>query len=140
VFPIQLPPLRQRKEDIPNLVGHFLAKMGKGEDQIESNAVERLMQYRWQGNVRELENVIERSLIMSSTGRIKEDDLPPHIRLTPVSTGSLLEIPDEGLSLEDVEKKLIANALEKAGGNKSKAAKLLGITRRKLYSMMERLS
>lgn len=140
VFPITLPALRDRKEDIPDLVAHFLKKFGKDAEAIESRALDILMTYRWPGNVRELENIIERSLIMSTTGVIREEDLPPHLRSLPRSGGSTsIEIPDEGLSLEEVEVNLIKNALNKAAGNKSKAAKLLGITRRKLYSMMERL-
>lgn len=140
VFPINLPPLRDRKEDIPNLVSHFLKKLDKEEDAIDSAVLNHLMKYRWPGNVRELENIVERALIMSGTGKITEEDLPPHIKNIPSSSGGgSLEIPAEGLSLEQVEKDLIKNALNKAAGNKSKAAKLLGITRRKLYSMMERL-
>ena len=139
VFPISLPPLRDRKEDIPDLVAHFLKKFGRDEKAIENRALAYLMKYRWPGNVRELENIIERSLIMSTTGGIREDDLPLHIKNIPSLSGSTsIEIPNEGLSLETVEVNLIKNALNKAGGNKSKAAKLLGITRRKLYSMMER--
>jgi two-component system NtrC family response regulator len=141
VFPIYLPPLRERVEDIPSLIGHFLKKLGKPEDAIDQNALELLLQYRWPGNVRELENVIERALIMSSAGAICAEDLPPHVKALQV-TGSLtaLNIPEDGISLERVEVDLIKKALQQAGGNKSKAAKLLGITRRKLYSMMERLS
>lgn len=141
VFPIYLPPLRDRKEDIPDLVIHFLKKFGREENAIESAALELLMNHRWPGNVRELQNVLERSLIMSATGIIKVEDLPPHIRNAPIFKESTnFEIPNEGLTLEEVEKRLIKNAIKKAGGNKSRAAKLLGITRRKLYSMMERFS
>lgn len=140
VFPIQLPPLRDRKEDIPSLVGHFLEKLGRSEDDIESAALDRLTKYRWPGNVRELENIVERSLIMSGAGVIRQDDLPPHInKLRSVGSPMSIEIPDEGISMEQVEIDLIKNALAKAAGNKSKAAQYLGITRRKLYSMMERL-
>jgi two-component system NtrC family response regulator len=140
VFPISLPPLREHKEDIPDLVAHFLKKFGRDEGAIDGKALNILMKYLWPGNVRELENLVERALIMSSTGEIREQDLPPHIRNLPSpSGGAWLDIPSDGLSLEEVEKNLIKNALTKAGGNKSKAAKLLGITRRKLYSMMERL-
>lgn len=140
VFPITLPPLRDRKEDIPNLVGHFLQKLGREEGDIDSLSLNQLLKYRWPGNVRELENVIERALIMSGTGKVTLDDLAPHVRNLPTSPGgAALEIPDEGLSLQQVEIDLIKNALTKANGNKSQAAKLLGITRRKLYSMMERL-
>ncbi len=140
VFPINLPPLRARAEDIPSLVSHFLHKLGKAEDAIEGDALNYLLKYAWPGNVRELENIIERATIMANTDKVVVDDLPVHVknRLTP-ARGTSLEIPDGCLSLEQVEKQLIENALEKAGGNKSRAAKLLGITRRKLYSMMERL-
>ncbi len=140
VFPITLPPLRDRQEDIPDLISHFLQKLGRAEDAISSAALNHFMTYHWPGNVRELENIVERSLIMSSGDRIEEGDLPPHVKKLTAGRGATsLAIPDEGLSLEQVEKDLIKNALDKAGGNKSKAAKLLGITRRKLYSMMERL-
>ncbi len=136
VFPISLPPLRRRSEDIPALVNHFLEKNKPGAG-IEKDALEKLRMYHWPGNVRELENVIERSLIMAGDRPITIEDLPPYLR-DEKTPPTLFEIPDEGINLEDVEKKLIQRAIEKAGGNKSRAAKLLGITRRKLYSMMER--
>lgn len=141
VFPLYLPPLRERKDDIPDLITHFLKKNNIAEDKIDAAAVRQLMHYRWQGNVRELENVVERSLIMAGGDQITADILPPHIRANSTPGGSLaIEIPDSGLSIEDVERGLIQKALVKANGNKSKASKLLGITRRRLYSMMERLS
>jgi len=141
VFPIHLPPLRDRQEDIPNLVAHFLRKLGRGEDAIDGKSLDYLMKYRWPGNVRELENIVERATIMSGSEAISEEDLPVHVRNMPAAGGGgRLQIPVDGLSLEQVEKDLIDNALRMAGGNKSRAAKLLGITRRKLYSMMERLS
>jgi DNA-binding NtrC family response regulator len=100
--------------------------------------LEKLRLYPWPGNVRELENVVERSLIMAGDHPIQVADLPPHIQgIQKLPTA--FDLPDEGIVLEDVEKKLIHRAIEKAGGNKSQAAKLLGITRRKLYSMLERL-
>ena len=141
VFPINLPPLRDRHEDIPNLVAHFLCKLGKADDAIDGKSLDYLMKYRWPGNVRELENILERATIMSSNDSISEEDLPVHVKNIPtgIGTGSL-QIPREGLSLEQVERELIENALKMAGGNKSRAAKMLGITRRKLYSMLERLS
>jgi transcriptional regulator with GAF, ATPase, and Fis domain len=140
VFPIFLPPLRDRREDIPDLVSHFLKKNKAPEDKIDAGAMKQLMNYHWQGNVRELENVIERSLIMAGDDLITADILPPHIRgKTDQQNALSLDIPDDGLSIEDVERGLIQKALVKAGGNKSKASKLLGITRRRLYSMMERL-
>jgi len=140
VFPIFIPPLRERKEDIPDLVAHFLKKNKAPAEKIDGAAIKLLMKYHWQGNVRELENVIERSLILAGNDVITPEVLPPHIRGEVETERSVsLEIPDDGLSIEDVERNLIHNALKKANGNKSNAAKLLGITRRRLYSMMERL-
>jgi len=138
VFPISLPPLRKRREDIPALVEHFIRKFAGKNHTIEPLAMEQLMLYSWPGNVRELENVIERSLIMAGARPISVEDLPPqfHVR-TKLPTQ--FDIPESGINLEEMEKKLVHRAIEKAGGNKSKAAKLLGITRRKLYSMLERL-
>jgi transcriptional regulator with PAS, ATPase and Fis domain len=138
VFPIHLPPLRKHREDIPELVEHFIRKFTGNDYSIDALAMEQLMLYSWPGNVRELENVIERSLIMAGPRPIMVEDLPPqfHVR-TKLPTQ--FDIPESGINLEDMEKKLIHRAIEKAGGNKSKAAKLLGITRRKLYSMLERL-
>jgi len=138
VFPISLPPLRRRLEDLADLVCHFLTKAGKDAHAITPEAMEKLRQYLWPGNVRELENVIERALIMAGDQPITMVDLPPHIQgLTKLPTQ--FDIPEDGINLEEMEKKLIHRAIEKAGGNKSRAAKLLGITRRKLYSMLERL-
>jgi DNA-binding NtrC family response regulator len=140
VIPIYLPPLRERKEDIPLLAEHFLRiyseKNGKSIKRISPEAMEALMNYSWPGNVRELENVIERMVVLGTGDEITASQLPERIRnpnIANISTNlGMLEIPDEGISLEDVEKMLIAKALAKANGNKSKAAKLLGITRRTL--------
>jgi len=140
VFPIFLPSLRERKEDIPDLIAHFMKKNEMPENKIEPKAVSALMNYSWPGNIRELENIIERMIIMAGDDKITVDLLPPQILGAASADSSVsLEIPEEGLSIDKVELDLINNALKKAGGNKSNAAKLLGITRRKLYSMMERL-
>jgi len=137
VFPILLPPLRERRDDIPDLVAHFLEKHGNSKVQIEPEALAVLMKYQYPGNVRELENIIERALIMSGGGVLRTDDFPIHITSgVDVIPGG--EIPAQELHLEIVEKNLIIKALYKSHGNKTEAAKLLGVTRRKLYSMMER--
>ncbi|MBC7187881.1 MAG: sigma-54-dependent Fis family transcriptional regulator [Calditrichaeota bacterium] len=138
VFPIVLPPLRERREDIPELVNHFLRKYGGPKAAIEPDALAALMHYTWPGNVRELENVVERTVIMTGGGVITRADLPAHI-VYSAAPSSPVEIPAAGLSLEEVERSLIVKALDKAGGNKTEAARLLGVTRRRLYSMMERL-
>jgi two-component system NtrC family response regulator len=141
VFPIYLPPLRDRKEDIPDLVIHFLKKHNQPEDKIDSQTLRALMNYHWPGNIRELENIIERMIILSGDDPVTVEFLPLQFQGVTQSTGSLsIDIPEEGLSIDDIEKELINKALKKAGGNKSHAAKLLGITRRKLYSMAERLN
>jgi len=141
VFPIFLPPLRERKDDIPDLVAHFLNKNKLAENKIEPKAVTALMNYNWPGNIRELENIIERMIIMAGDEKITAELLPPQILGVPSSDISAsFDIPAKGISIDQVERDLIHNAIRKAGGNKSKAAQLLGITRRKLYSMMERLN
>jgi two-component system NtrC family response regulator len=141
VFPITLPPLRDRKEDIPDLVLHFLKKNHQSGDKIDPHTMRALMNYHWPGNIRELENIIERMIILSGDDQITVEFLPLQFQGIAPGAGSLsLEIPEGGLSIDNVEKELIYKALKKAGGNKSNAAKLLGITRRKLYSMMERLN
>jgi DNA-binding NtrC family response regulator len=138
VFPIFLPPLRDRKEDIPDLVTHFLQKLQAPSDAIDTKAMQLLMDYPWPGNVRELQNVIERAFIMASGNVISAADLPPHIRGEadmPIS----LDEEEQSFTIEEMEKHMIRRALAKAEGNKSLAAKMLGITRRRLYSMMARL-
>jgi DNA-binding NtrC family response regulator len=141
VFPIPLPPLRERREDIPELVMHFLKKNNQNNDKIDSPIMRALMRYHWPGNIRELENIIERMIILSGDEIITSDLLLPQFKGVMTTSESLaIDIPDEGISIDEVEKQLINKALKKAGGNKSKAAQLLGITRRKLYSMVERLN
>ncbi len=133
VFPIVIPPLRERKEDIPELVNHFLKETEVVG--IDREALRRLMEYDWPGNVRELQNVIERASILADSV-IRVEDLPPlHIQAVPEYD---FRIPDEGFQLDEFEKYLILQALERSGGNKTHAAQLLGITRRRLYSLMER--
>ncbi len=139
VFPIMLPPLRSRKEDIPDLVQHFLQKYKPGAE-ITAEAMTVLQRYDWPGNVRELENVIERALIMAGDQPIRPEDLPAQLSSQPSVATDAFDIPDEGIDLEEVEKRLLFRAIEKAGGNKTRAAQLLGITRRKLYSMLERFN
>ncbi len=134
VFPISVPSLRERKEDIPELVHFFLQQTGARG--ISRQALSCLMEYHWPGNVRELRNVIERAAILCD-GVIEEKDLPAGVRRA-AGTYRPLELPDEGIVLDDLERELILQALEKCGGNKTRAAELLGITRRRLYSLMER--
>ena len=134
IFPLTLPPLRERKEDIPELIEHYLGRLG--EKGITSQAKMKLMEYDWPGNIRELVNILERAAIVA-------DSMIDIEHLSGLDSnldkdGEDFEIPDEGIDLDDVEKTLITKALIKASGNKTKAAELLGLTRRRLYSMMER--
>jgi two-component system response regulator AtoC len=133
VFPINLPPLRERKEDIPELVNHFI----KSHDivAIDREALKELMEHDWPGNIRELQNVLERASIMAES-IIKKDDLPK-LKADKVSDTLDWDLPEAGFQLDEFEKFLIERALFKANGNKSRAAEILGITRRRLYSMMK---
>jgi two-component system response regulator AtoC len=145
VFILQLPPLRERVEDVPFLAEHFLRRHSRGNDsqelRIEPDAMRSLMAHRWPGNVRELENVIERACILCEGGRITSSCLPPSVRL-PDESGPGESANDENLSIkkaEDaIERKLIRKALAKTGGNRTQAAKILEISHRSLlYKLKE---
>ncbi|KXK27881.1 MAG: sigma 54 response regulator [Candidatus Brocadia sinica] len=143
VFPIALTPLRERREDIIPLSKHFLkrfsTKMGKAPISL-SKEVERLfMMHKWEGNIRELQNVIERAVILCKGNAITSEHLPISIvkgmpfiekdRLDTSEKSVSFDIPPHGLSLDALEKQLVTQALEKSKNNKTKAAKLLGLTR-----------
>ncbi|MBI4832868.1 MAG: sigma-54-dependent Fis family transcriptional regulator [Candidatus Lindowbacteria bacterium] len=136
VIPIYLPPLREHPEDIPNLVHFFIDRFNtefkKSVTGISPEALELLKRYPWPGNVRELRNVIERVLILETGDLIEVGGLPPEI--TQFVEGSQMiklvdEFPTTGLSLEEVERELIRKAMNMAGGNQTRAAELLGISR-----------
>ncbi len=153
VVPITLPPLRNRKEDIPFLVNHFIEKL---RDRTASpvlaaspGALRRLASHDWPGNVRELENVVERALVLAETPELDAEDIPPLGRgglaaaPPPGSpTPSMLELPDTGLDLnqaiEGMEERLIRQALSHAGGVKAEAARLLGLKASALYYKLEK--
>jgi DNA-binding NtrC family response regulator len=128
VVPLNIPPLRERTEDIPYLADYFARKFG---GQLSEGAIERLMNYYWPGNVRELENVIERSVLLAPNSRIEPDDIRIEMtRLRPPSDGD--HFLPEGMTLDQYEQYLIREALKRANGNKSQAARLLGLTRNAL--------
>ncbi len=135
VVPLEIPPLRERKEDIPYLAGHFVEKlapeMGNQVTGITNAAIDKLMQYSWPGNVRELENVIERSMVMASGEKLDAGDIRLDMNLRPRQSNGDLTLP-EGMSLDSYEQELIRDALKRANGNKSQAARLLGLTRNAL--------
>ena len=142
VIPITLPALRERRTDIPLLVDHFIAKYaGSRRRGVVEEALKRLVAYDWPGNVRELESVIERALLLGESELIGPGDLPATVRAgasAPRGTPDL-EIPDSGIDLEALERSLIIKALEKAGGNVSRAARLLGLSRRTLQYRIEKI-
>ncbi|HET7747269.1 MAG TPA: sigma-54 dependent transcriptional regulator [Vicinamibacteria bacterium] len=143
VIAVRLPPLRERRTDIPLLVEHFVAKYAGGRRRtVSADALKTLTGYDWPGNVRELESVIERALLLGETDRILPEDLPAVVRAgMPAARGNVLdlEIPDSGIDLETVERTLIHKALAKAGGNVSRAARLLGLSRRTLQYRLEKM-
>lgn len=143
IVPIHLPPLRERKDDIPLLADHFLRtyaeKYKRGNIHFDKSVFPFFERYEWPGNVRELENTVERMIIMSRNDLLKEDNLPASIRSSrDVSPFVLRDLPVDGINLEDVEKELIRKALEKNDWNQSKAAKYLGISRQTLLYRMKK--
>ncbi len=138
VFPIVLPPLRERRGDIPRLVEHVLRRHGAPPDKVEPAALRALEGYAFPGNVRELEHTIERALILAGADPVTTAHLSFAQAPAQSEQSWVPRIPPEGLSLEVLEKELILQALECAAGNKSAAARLLGLTRRTLYSRMEK--
>jgi len=144
VFPIPLPPLRERKEDIPRLVDHFIRKhskqMNRAVEGLSPSALERLMHYRWPGNVRELENEIERAVTLAGSERIIVEE---HLseKLSPENTRPpLSKTPGETLPAytERIEKHWIVEALQETEGNRTRAAKLLGLSRQGLLKKIAR--
>ena len=143
VVPLLLPPLRERKSDIAELVQHLFKKAkerhGLTNVSLGASVMPHFVAYRWPGNVRELENILERLLVLSARDCIVEADLPEELNRTlSNSSALLLELPDEGISLEGVKRELIIRALERTGGNQTHAAKYLDISRRTLTYRMEK--
>jgi DNA-binding NtrC family response regulator len=142
VIALVLPPLRQRRGDIAPLSEHFVRKHGgKRPRHVSQEALRLLQAYDWPGNVRQLESVIERALLLAETETIEKDDLPAEIRAGVSGSRGLLglDIPESGIDLPAVERSLVLRAIEKAGGNLSRAARLLGLSRRALQSRLETL-
>jgi DNA-binding NtrC family response regulator len=147
VIPIKLPPLRDRRDDIPLLAQHFLDKFG-GEGaklHLSQGAMRRMMAYDWPGNVRQLENAIERATALcSGRQQIEVSDLPPEIQTSPEPMSSpFVDFPEDGIDLpaylSSVERDLIQRSLERTGGNRNKAAELLHIKRTTLVEKLKRL-
>jgi two-component system response regulator AtoC len=142
VFAIPLPGLKERREDIPALVEHFLTtrQLGRVRCAVEPEALAALVAYDWPGNVRELANVIERAQILAENSQITPDDLPESVTARAPEAAPAVAAPAGAAepSLREVERRSVAAALAKAGGNKVKAAKALGVSRRALYRLIEK--
>jgi two-component system NtrC family response regulator len=143
VIPLELPPLRERLEDIPELVQHLFVKSkqkhGRLELQLPESLLPRFSNYGWPGNIRELENVIERLVVLAVENSISVNDLPEFLRRDSSPADLLqLNLSPQGISLDGVEKDLITKALVKFGWNQTQAARYLDISRRTLIYRMEK--
>lgn len=143
VIPLHVPLLKDRRDDIPILVGHFLDKFSKeyldaAHKSVTPRTMSALRQYDWPGNVRQLENYLHRIFVLSEHEAIDLEDLPPDITGDAAALADFqVEIPEEGVSLEDIMKEYICVALTKTNGNQTKAAELLGISRRRLQNRIQ---
>ena len=140
VVTLTVPPLRERLQDVPLLAQHFLEKLaaatGGPPKRLAPEALALLAAYQWPGNVRELEHVIERAMALASSEVLLPDDFPPQLRAEPDRAPPSL--PTARMTLEEVKRWYVTKVLEEAGGNKLRAAELLGIDRRTLYRILER--
>jgi DNA-binding NtrC family response regulator len=149
VIPVQVPPLRERRDDIPLLTQHFLerlcAEMGRPPVTVAQEAMRRLMAYSWPGNIRQLENTMERALAFGrGRAQIEVADLTPEIDTSPPPDAAVdIVLPEEGLDFDrcigDLELALIRRSLERTQGNKRQAARLLGLKRTTLIEKLKRL-
>jgi len=143
VITLEIPPLRERADDIPELVQNLFvkikAKQNRSELRLDASLLPYFCGYRWPGNVRELENVLERLVVLTMGDEVRLADLPEFLRVQrPVLEALHLELPPQGISLEAVEKELISRALSKFEGNQTQAARYLDISRRTLIYRMEK--
>jgi two-component system, NtrC family, response regulator PilR len=142
VVPIRIPPLRERKEDIPLLVDHFLGKVSKSAKKVTIEAMRVFMDYSWKGNVRELENVIERVALLTESEEIAPADLPPEITGYRSDMTQVSGLTDKGVNLDqiisDIEKKYLLESLDRARGVKTEAAKLLNLSFRSFRHRLQK--
>jgi DNA-binding NtrC family response regulator len=139
VMPILLPPLRERRGDVPLLANYFIDRFNrefrKRVRGLSPAAADVLQQYQWPGNIRELRNAIERAMLLIDRERLEPDNFTT---LTRTVTPTQFRLPPEGVNLEDVERQLLTQALERAGGNQTQAAQLLGINRDQVRYRLEK--
>lgn len=137
VFPIKIPPLRERSEDLKNLVEFFLKKYGKKGMEISSEILEKMRGYHWPGNVRELENTIYRMIILSKEGELDASSIPGG-DYSDIKSCLEMDLPEDSFDLAAFEKKIILRTLDKFNGNKSRAAKYLNMPRHVLLYRLEK--
>lgn len=144
VVTIELPPLRERRSDVAELAEFFMNKynreFGKRLKTIEHEAMKALCDYNWPGNIRQLESVIERAVIMSDNDIIGLKDIKDELRSLQPSDHTNFELPDEGINFEELEEKLLRNAMTKSNGVVAKAAKLLGMSYKTFWYRWEKLN
>lgn len=144
VIQIELPPLRERKEDIPDLVEYFISKynkeFGKRIKGIDSSALKALEDYYWPGNIRQLESIIERAVLMCDSQTITIGDIKSELKIRETSNSFNLDIPDEGILFEKLEKELLKKAMAKANNVSAKAARLLGLSYKTFWYRWEKLN
>ena len=142
VIPITVPPLRQRRDDIKVLTGHFLRKHGTNAARpmkLADDARRLILDYAWPGNVRQLESAIERALLLAEGDEITVEDLPVEIRATvQAETTGGFKLPAEGISFEELERSLLIQAMEQTGWNITRAAKLLGLSFRTMQYRLDK--
>jgi len=143
VVPIDIPPLREHKEDVPDLVNHFLLRFGrengKQVQQITPEALKVLMDYHWPGNVRQLENTVERAVALSTGPVIHAQDISLDSGVPRSAAGAPASLLPEGMTLEQWEDEIIREALRRANGNKSQAARMLGLSRNALRYRLSKI-
>ncbi|MEJ2502890.1 MAG: sigma-54 dependent transcriptional regulator [Gemmatimonadota bacterium] len=142
VFPIRLPPLRERPSDIPALVRTFVeefnTQFGKGIEKVDPAAMEQLKAYRWPGNVRELRNMLERSVLLADGPVLMPEMLPAQIGGRAPKTEPAVELGPDGLDFEDLERTLLEAALRRAEGNRTEAGRLLGMSRHQVRNRLKK--
>jgi transcriptional regulator with PAS, ATPase and Fis domain len=146
VLSIDIPPLRNRRTDIPVLLEYFVKKHTRGSDRkitIAPDAKKLILDYSYPGNVRQLESAIERAILLCENDTVTLEDLPPEMTQSsnggaPSSSGDLFKLPPDGVNFEDVERSLIMQAMDRTDNNITKSAKLLGLTFRTLQYRLEK--
>jgi len=145
VLPLTLPPLRRRRGDVPALVAAFLEsfnkELGKAVAEVHPEASRLLEDYHWPGNVRELRNVVERAVLLADGRALTPDLLPPEIRrgeAPGASSGSVVELGPEGIDLDELEQRLLQEALRRADGNRTEAGRLLGLSRHQIRNRLKK--